>query len=226
MHSFKKVFIFLFALNLSWFLPPFSWGWNLIDQTLFSTFNSLILQSPSFQSFWIVASGRITDQASEIFMFFGGVLYVYSGKEEEIPIRWKRVGFLVLCVFSSFLIGKFLIAPLVKFFHVKRASPTLMNPEAFRLSTQALVTGVKDYSKQSFPGDHAIVLMTWALVLAHYWGRQGYLLIGAVTFFFSLPRLFAGAHWPTDILIGSLTISLITTFLALRSSLYQKIEHP
>lgn len=220
----KKILIFLILLNFSWIFPLTRNLWNALDTHFFFFLNALIENSLFLQTFWAVASQRLVDQASEIVMVFLAICYVYSGNEEEVGKRWKEVGFLILSVFCAFLVSKFLLTALIKGLGFKRASPTLVYPDAFRLSQTSLSVGIKDLSNQSFPGDHAIVLMTWAWMLCYFWGRKSAPLIAGVVIFFSLPRLFAGAHWPTDILIGSTTISLLVFLAAAsyQSYLYKK----
>ena len=62
---------------------------------------------------------------------------------------------------------------------------------------------LKDRSSQSFPGDHASVLLIWALFMSVCARRVGqWLVIWALALAFMMPRLVAGAHWGQDDYIG------------------------
>ena len=69
---------------------------------------------------------------------------------------------------------------------------------------------LKDRSGKSFPGDHASVLLIWALFMSLFSRRLGqYLVIWGLAVLFMLPRLVAGAHWGQDDYIGGLLMALL-----------------
>ncbi|WP_121333874.1 phosphatase PAP2 family protein, partial [Pseudomonas aeruginosa] len=69
---------------------------------------------------------------------------------------------------------------------------------------------IKDRSKRSFPGDHASVLLVWALFMSLFARRAGqFLLIWTLAVLFMMPRLVAGAHWGQDDYIGGLQMALL-----------------
>lgn len=68
---------------------------------------------------------------------------------------------------------------------------------------------LKDRSSQSFPGDHASVLLIWALFMSVCTRRIGqWLCIWALALVFMLPRLVAGAHWGQDDYIGGVLMAV------------------
>jgi membrane-associated phospholipid phosphatase len=69
---------------------------------------------------------------------------------------------------------------------------------------------LKDQSDQSFPGDHASVLLIWALFMTRFTRTAGQsLLIWGVAVLFMMPRLVAGAHWGQDDYIGALLMAVL-----------------
>jgi membrane-associated phospholipid phosphatase len=97
--------------------------------------------------------------------------------------------------------------------HWQRASPSLTIDGAVRLTKMfpdwQAHWYLKDSSNQCFPGDHASVLLLWAMLLSlHARGRR-LLLIWLLTAVFMLPRLVSGAHWASDDFVGGLFVSLI-----------------
>jgi membrane-associated phospholipid phosphatase len=69
---------------------------------------------------------------------------------------------------------------------------------------------LKDRSSQSFPGDHASVLLIWAMFMTVFSRSVGQrVIIWALAFLFMMPRLVAGAHWGQDDYIGGVMIALL-----------------
>lgn len=93
---------------------------------------------------------------------------------------------------------------------------------------------LKDRSSQSFPGDHASVLLIWALFMSVSAKRAcQWLVIWALALFFMLPRLVAGAHWGQDDYIGGVLMAVLalgwgyyTPFAAQASAWLVRITQP
>ncbi|SPO58689.1 Phosphoesterase PA-phosphatase-like protein (fragment) [Pseudomonas inefficax] len=69
---------------------------------------------------------------------------------------------------------------------------------------------LKDRSSKSFPGDHASVLLVWALFMSVFSRRLvQYLVVWGLAVLFMLPRLVAGAHWGQDDYIGGLLMAVL-----------------
>ena len=113
---------------------------------------------------------------------------------------------LTICLVNGILFPEFI--------HIPRKSPTMVDKTAFRLSSVIDWITVKDHSRKSFPGDHATtaVLFTWMIFYLMGW-RKGLLAIFYAVFF-CLPRLITGAHWLTDVLIGSGSIATVMSSIA------------
>jgi membrane-associated phospholipid phosphatase len=73
------------------------------------------------------------------------------------------------------------------------------------------LTGIpaKDASKDSFPGDHGMMLIIFACFIWRYFGFSRFLIATAIVVIFSLPRIMAGAHWFTDVAVGSMSVVLV-----------------
>ena len=93
---------------------------------------------------------------------------------------------------------------------------------------------LKDRSSQSFPGDHASVLIIWALFMGLFSRTLGQrLVIWGLAVVFMLPRLVAGAHWGQDDYIGGLLLAVwalgwgyYTPFAAKASELLMRLTAP
>jgi Kdo2-lipid A phosphotransferase len=103
-----------------------------------------------------------------------------------------------------------------------RDSPTLAFPMSIRLSDEISWLSIKDYSNKSFPADHATTALLFATTYAFF--SRGALRWSAIGYgiFLCLPRLFAGAHWFSDIAAGSGSILLCFFGLVFHTPLQAK----
>jgi len=93
---------------------------------------------------------------------------------------------------------------------------------------------LKDSSSQSFPGDHASVLLIWAMFMTVYSRTIGQrVVIWGLALLFMMPRLVAGAHWGQDDYIGGVMIALLalgwscyTPFVAHATALLMRATAP
>jgi len=70
------------------------------------------------------------------------------------------------------------------------------------------ILDLKDSSNQSFPGDHASVLLIWAVFMTLFSRTIGQrAIIWGLAFLFMMPRLVAGAHWGQDDYIGGVAMA-------------------
>ena len=67
----------------------------------------------------------------------------------------------------------------------------------------------KDASRDSFPGDHGMMLLIFSAFMLRYFGKVAGIIGLIIAVVFAFPRIMIGAHWLTDILIGSMTVVLI-----------------
>ena len=91
---------------------------------------------------------------------------------------------------------------------VKRASPSLSFTDITKVS-DVISFPTKDASKDSFPGDHGMMLLIFASFMWRYFGRRAFAIALVIFVVFAFPRVMIGAHWFTDIAVGSLTAVLI-----------------
>ncbi|TCL07280.1 phosphatase PAP2 family protein [Sodalis ligni] len=200
----------IIALNLagvvlffSWYLPPDHGFWFTIDSSIFLHFNRLMTQSHAFALFLAVTNYRAFDAIALLFM---GAMYFYyyhrSGREE----RYRMLSIGIVMLLSAVVLNQ-----LGHLLPVSHPSPTLFfenDPRVARVS-QFVDIPTKDASADSFPGDHGMMLMIFAVYMWRYFGRRAFIGGLAILMVFSLPRLMIGAHWFTDIAVGSLSVLLV-----------------
>src|SRR5690606_21428766 len=76
---------------------------------------------------------------------------------------------------------------------VKRASPTLSFDHVNRVS-ELLHISTKDASKDSFPGDHGMMLLIFSAFMWRYFGKIAGAIGLIIVVVFAFPRVVIGAH--------------------------------
>ncbi len=112
----------------------------------------------------------------------------------------------------------------IEYNNLGRPSPTLILESAVRLSEMYPNLNLKDSSSDSFPGDHAAVLFTWFGYCIHFVRNKWSVLALIIVIIFSLPRLIAGAHWFSDVMVGGLSIALISLSIGVYTPLLNNIN--
>lgn len=206
---FNQKVLAIFLLNLagliiflSWYLPAQHGFWLSIDTHIFYFFNQHILPDTFFASFVAYTNNRKFDLVILLAM---GALYYNTFRKKDY--RGKRH---LIIVGLVMVISAVLINQLGQNIPIERPSPTLHFQDAYRVG---VVTGIptKDASGDSFPGDHGLMLLIFCSFILRYLSFRSFLCALLITVVFSLPRVMAGAHWASDILVGSISLTLVTT---------------
>lgn len=189
------------ALFLSWYLPVNHGLWFPLDSSIFHFFNQELVKSKAF--LWLVAitNNRAFDGCSLLAM--GCLMLSFWLKEDKTGRR--RIIMMGLVMLLTAVVINQLAQHLMP---VKRASPSLSFPNIYRVS-ELLHISTKDASKDSFPGDHGMMLLIFSAFMLRYFGKKAFAIALAIVVIFAFPRVMIGAHWFTDIAVGSLTAVLI-----------------
>ena len=187
-------------LFLSWYLPANHGFWFTIDKGIFFSFNDLMVDHPAFAVLVAITNYRGFDAVSLLAM---GLLYLAFWRRET-PEGRRRM----LAIGITMLLTAVLLNQLGHLLPVKHASPTLFFDNVHRVSE---LTGIpaKDASRDSFPGDHGMMLIIFACFMWRYFGFRAFLTGVLIVVLFALPRIMAGAHWFTDIAVGSLSVIFV-----------------
>lgn len=196
-------------LLASWLWAPSRALWDQFDLQLFALLNDPVHSAGLWAHIWAIGSMRPVDLGVGLLML--AVMLkadlVFSGAQ----VRKALYAFLVtLIVMLLFRVG---FADLVKLMDWQRPSPSLVVEGAARL-TELFPTweerwDMKDSASRSFPGDHASVLLIWAMFMSFFARNWRLLLVWSMAVIFMLPRLVAGAHWGSDALVGGLLLALL-----------------
>jgi len=193
-------------LLISWLWPTTRAGWDLIDFSVFTFFNNSLKTGKGWRTFWTIANWREADTPQFILIFSIAFYWIFKQDKTFAKQRIMEYFFFVLlCFFISTILKATLI-----FLNYHRLSPTIAIDGAFRLTDSIAWLKAKVTSRNAFPGDHGFVLIC---ATVFYWVKGGArlgLISSILLTPFLFPRLVAGAHWATDLLVGSISMSLIT----------------
>ncbi|MEM6160825.1 phosphatase PAP2 family protein [Erwinia sp. P6884] len=189
-----------FALFFSWYLPANHGFWFGVDKSIFYWFNDRLVTNKAL--LWLIAitNFRPFDGVALLAM---GALYLSFWLRETPEGRRRMLAIGIVMLLSAVILNQ-----LCRFIPVSHASPTKFFPHVNRV---AELTGIptKDASANSFPGDHGMMLMIFASFMLRYFTRRAFLLAVAIVLIFATPRIMIGAHWFTDVAVGSLSVVLV-----------------
>jgi len=180
------------------------------DEWLFRSLNHPLLENIVWMHIWAIASLRPFDAVVGVILL--SLLIRGDWVFKAIQVRAAFFGFVVSLVLL--LIVRALFAKLVAAMGWQHNSPSMVLDDAVQLSEYFPwledVLQLKDRSSQSFPGDHASVLLIWALYMTVFSQTLGQrLTIWGLAFLFMMPRLVAGAHWGQDDYIGGVAMAAL-----------------
>ena len=201
-------FLVLFLVSTLFYPPTYKILWKGLDEGFFTLLKAMIDNSPFWQNFWAMANHRVADLVEDVFflIFFLWLLKT-TPKGEKLKKAAEFISLALLTAAVIIFINNLLFKQLV---HIKRFSPSYILDHFPRLSEQVSWIKVKDRSKMSFPSDHgttAVLFVADFLFLS----RNRLLTICVCLYgaFLCCPRMIAGAHWITDILLGSASLVLL-----------------
>jgi membrane-associated phospholipid phosphatase len=192
-----------FALLLigSWYTSAGQSFWQQPDAWVFFTLNGSLEEGHAWQMFWAIANTKQFDLAFALLIAIVYFVHIFKGTREEIVHRTACGMLMAVSVTAVILFSK-------AFVESGRIGASEVLTPSIRLSE--LITGFKfkDSSHSSFPGDHGISLIMFTTMIWYFAGRSYGLIIMALSVVMLLPRMVVGAHWLSDITVGSFAISL------------------
>ena len=221
-------------LMASWLWQPTRQLWDTFDGWLFHLLNAPLANHPVWATIWAIGNMRPVDAAIGLVMLIAIIKsdFIFSGAQ----VRRALYAFLALLLLML-LFRIALFDQTLKLLQWKRASPSLVVDGAVRLT--ALFPGweqkwaLKDSSEQCFPGDHASVLFIWTAMLLTFARGKALFFVWLLTILYALPRLIAGAHWGSDVLVGGAFLSLMafgwgfyTPYVAKAQNLLERLTAP
>ncbi len=181
--------------------------WEYLDVFFFKLLNGSLRDRPYWQIFWALANHRLADWVEDICII--GFFTAYIRRLPK-PLRstgvWQML-FSALCIAAIiYFVNRILFR---EHFVVYRESPTLVVDSSVHLSKELPWLKIKDDSSKSFPGDHGTTALLFASTFTYFAGWRLGFLACLYAAFLCLPRLITGAHWLSDVLVGSGSIALL-----------------
>ncbi len=192
--------------------------WDHLDLDVFYCLNGSLSAPGLWRDALAVANTRLFDLIPAIIMIVIYSFFVFGCDKKEMRRR------IVLGAFMSIymLVSVQAMAKLVFTFDRRSPTRTQSVTPPVRMS-QLYDWKLKDRSKNSFPGDHASVLLIFTGFICFYGRKKRYIIPAvAAAIIFSLPRMFSGAHWFSDIAVGSASTALIFLPIAFYTPLTDK----
>jgi membrane-associated phospholipid phosphatase len=200
----QKIFSiqFIIILALCTFFSPLTHPfWEKIDIFVFKMINSTLAWGHGWQTFWAMANHKMADWVEDVVILIFAVLYVRSGKKEERLYRTSQILFFLLySAFIIFFVNKAIIRDTIS---INRDSPSLIVRETIKLSDHISWLKIKDESHKSFPGDHATTALLFGSTFIYLGSKTMKLCAAIYMVFLILPRMILGAHWLSDVVVGS-----------------------
>lgn len=196
------VALLLFTL----FFSPTKALWRLLDTAFFNLINPSLEGPRWWQLFWAYANSKGADWVEDICFLGFFTTFVVSGSRF---VRVQRVSGLIICTLYAIAVFLFFNHMLVRLnLHFYWPSPSVVFDHAVMLSEKVPWLHIKDSAQKSLPGDHATTALNFAFFYGYLARGRLALFAGIYAALLCLPRLITGAHWLSDILVGTVCISL------------------
>ncbi|MCI0381539.1 MAG: phosphatase PAP2 family protein [Chlamydiae bacterium] len=221
----KLLFCQVISLLLisSLFIPLINSAWQQIDLYIFQKTNQSFQGNKIWKNFWALLNHRSIDFIEDLLMITFYIFAIFSTPKE---LRFKRFCQLIFCVlFITFTIICINRLFFLDYLRMRRDSPTLVFDNSIRLSDEITWIKIKDHSAKSFPGDHATMILLFGLTLARFSSFPINFFAILYAIFRCLPRLMVGAHWFSDIIVGSGAIILFSFGWAFYSPFQYKMTY-
>lgn len=175
--------------------------WASVDKAVFFFFNARLAPDSLFLRITAYTNVRAFDAVAFAAM---GLVYLYFFRKRDNSGK-RRLIALGVCM----LLTALFIKQCGNFLAIQHPSPTLTFTGVNRVS-KLVDVAAKDSSRNSFPGDHGMMLMIFAGFAARYFNKRAFAASVVGVVLFSLPRIASGAHWFSDVFVGSLAVVCIT----------------
>jgi len=198
--------ILIAFLLITFFWPSTRTYWESLDIAFFRLINETLRDSTFLQNFWALANHKKADWLEDICIFAFFYSWIRSRPKSERPLRAAEFIFCILySAMVILLVNHLVFRQLVEVF---RASPSIALEDTIRLSKKLRWLSIKDSSPKCFPADHGTTAILFAALHGFFTNRKRAVLGWLYAAFLCMPRMITGAHWLSDIIVGSGSIVL------------------
>ena len=212
----------IFVLLGTFFWPPTRFYWNILDVATFKSLNHTLLDHPHWQLFWACLNHKLADFIEDfIFLAFCTFAVMKAAPQEQL----KKTSQFLFCILFAipviYLADRIICRELID---MHRVSPSLVVTPCVRLSHEIPWIKIKDSTHSCFPGGHAVTLLFFITTYTFFAGKKLGKYAMSYAFVRLLPRLIVGAHWISDILVGSATVTLFSLSWALATPFHSWVS--
>lgn len=194
--SFIKSVALLILLVVIYLL--FQKTFNFIDAECFLFLNKNLLNNKFSQYFVGMLSHKNESWINVVVMVAINILSILMLNKASKNDSSKVHAIVLYCWLSFQIVLLINILIFQKILHIHRDSPSIVIAGAIKLSEVLHNSNIKDYSNNSFPAGHALVLIYWALFVNFYATRFFKIISVFLCIVLILPRMITGAHWMSD----------------------------
>ncbi|MDR5857995.1 phosphatase PAP2 family protein [Halomonas eurihalina] len=188
-------------LITSWWVPYFTF-WSTLDDAVFWWFNQTIGDD---HLRWTEILAALNSRRYDILIMLCMLSVMGWASYRDRLGGWRRwFGIGVTMLITAGLVSE-MVRHVITYGH---PSPTMTFDEV-NLASSFVEFVTKDQAGNSFPGDHGIMSMIFAGFMLTFGDRLTRLASIALTLLAIVPRIMVGAHWLSDVLVGSLSICLL-----------------
>lgn len=184
----------LIGVTLLW--QPLAAAWHSVSTETFFLVNGSLNWAHWWAVLWAALNTKAYDIIGAVLMFLPSVWYVFYAKEHAFQERLSRASVAWAGVIVTVIISKQLL-PEIEFY-----SPSLILEPVALLPEIVPSIEAKWESKNSFPGDHAVAAFAFVGLCFLLLDRSTAWISALFGVLYSVPRLFSGAHWLSDELVG------------------------
>lgn len=216
---FAACFTTVLFLVVSWVWEPTAQLWQIVDDATFFALNGSLTQDSSWSTFWAYMNIHLANVLAGVFMVVLLLYYVMTNRDDTLIRKLTSFTLIALFVCLGIIISK---SGFRDFVH---HSPSLALEPFNDLNQLTEGIDAKVKSRGSFPGDHGVTTFIYSLlVVLLIKSRTIATLAVLFALLNNLPRLFSGAHWLSDVIVGGGGITLFLLPFAIATPLPFYIE--
>ncbi|MBM3200978.1 MAG: phosphatase PAP2 family protein [Chlamydiae bacterium] len=197
------IHLFSLLLGVSALFPTF---WKALDTNAFYFFNSLITNNYYIQVFWAFCNTKTHNWVFDVIVIAFLASYILCSPKELRANRAIKVStafglMMLLFFFDHFFFNRYL--------YIQKKSPTF-ELEGIILRDVVPWLKAKWAAKRSYPAGHAITAFLFLSIMGFATNRRWTIAATILTIpLLIMPRLVSGAHWLSDVLLGSFLMTMI-----------------
>ena len=172
-----------------------------IDEQAFYLINGSLRLGYYWQLLWFALNHNYEKTLNLVAFLLVNLFIIFNEPKKLRKSLVMNVFALIIFMQFAFLLKDAFFVTLLE---LKRQSPSQVLQPFINLAELFGTTDVKIASGSSFPGGHAFSAAFWAIFTCGFANKKYWPLVWAVAVPIIINRLFSGAHWLSDVVVGVL----------------------